>query len=511
MAVANEVKIRPNPGPQYQACASSADIVIYGGGAGGGKTWWLVAEPLRHIEVKGFRAAIFRRTYPQITGQGGIWDEARELYPHFGGHMREGSDLDARFPSGASIAFCHLQHEKTKYDYQGHQICYLGFDELTHFTEGQFFYLLGRNRSTCGVAPYCRATCNPDGGSWVAEFIEWWIDQETGLAIQERCGQLRYFVRTDVGDGEELFWADSKEELIEQFPELDLDPDDILSVTFIAAAVKDNPKLDKGYVGKLKALPKIERDRLLGCNWKTREGAIIDGGWFKQYWLNDGKIRFGFQGFVYEVPITACRRFATIDTAGTSKEKAAVKRGEPPSWSVCGIWDWIPSLVVTPNNTRTTLTQMLFLRYVYRKQVDWNVLKVEVPDVLSTWNVQTAYIENAHHGQPLKGEIRNCQVELVGPTITGMGDSSDGAKLERAIASGFLTILELGKVFLPADNPPWLQPYKRELTVWTGLPKETADQIDMSSYAAYKSKIQAASWGGTVPHSVKGQTINGKS
>jgi hypothetical protein len=495
------VDIQPSPGPQYAACASSADIVIYGGGAGGGKTWWLLAEPLRHVSNGGFKGAIFRRTYPQITGQGGIWDEARQMYPHFGARMREGSDLDARFPSGASIAFCHMQHEKTKYEYQGHQICYLGFDELTHFSESQFFYMLSRNRSTCGVLPYCRATCNPDGSSWVADFIAWWIDPESGMAIADRCGVLRYFVRTDIGDGEKIYWADTKDELRQQFPEFEAN--DILSVTFIAASVTDNPYLDKTYVGKLKALPKIERDRLLGCNWKTREGAIIDEAWLNTYWVVDGHLRFSFQGYVYEIPLSGCRRFATIDTAGTSKEKAAAQRGDPPSWSVCGIWDWIPSMVLTPNNTRTVLTQMLFLRHVWRQRVDWNQLKLDIPTVLATWNVEKAYIENAHHGQPLRSEIRCCSTEMVGPVIAGMGDGSDGAKLERAIASGLLTLLELGKVFLPADNPPWLAAYKRELTVWTGLPKETADQIDISSYAAYVSRSQKDSWGGTIPHNIR--------
>jgi hypothetical protein len=47
----------------------------------------------------------------------------------------------------------------------------IGFDELTHFSESQFFYMLSRNRSMCGVRPYVRATTNPDADSWVATFI----------------------------------------------------------------------------------------------------------------------------------------------------------------------------------------------------------------------------------------------------------------------------------------------------------------------------------------------------
>lgn len=109
--------LKPNNGPQTLYFESPADFVIYGGSAGGGKTWAIVADPTRYAHVPGFRGVIFRRTFPQITGQGGLWDEAQEMYRPLGANMREGSDMDATFPSGASIVFRHLQHEKNKYDH----------------------------------------------------------------------------------------------------------------------------------------------------------------------------------------------------------------------------------------------------------------------------------------------------------------------------------------------------------------------------------------------------------
>ena len=84
---------------------------------------------------------------------------------------------------GGKIKFAHLQFDNTVYDWQGAQITLIGFDELTHFTAHQFFYMVSRNRSTCGVRPYIRATCNPDADSWVADFLAWWINPETGLPI----------------------------------------------------------------------------------------------------------------------------------------------------------------------------------------------------------------------------------------------------------------------------------------------------------------------------------------
>jgi hypothetical protein len=138
------------------------------------------------------------------------------------------------------------------------------------------------------------------------------------------------------------------------------------------------------------------------------------------------------------------------------------------------------------------------LRYVYVSQVDWPKLRVDIPEVLKVWNVQRAWVENAHHGQPLLHEIKSCSKDLVGPVIPGMGDTSAGAKLERAVASGMLSRIEFGQIFLPYDPEPWVPGYVRELTTWTGLPDEQADQIDITSYACHVTKAGAKTWGGTI-------------
>ena len=490
-------EIRPQPGPQETALLSKADILIYGGQAGGGKTWFLCAEPLRRIHNSGFRGVIFRRTFPQIMGGGGLWEEANALYRPLGAKMREGSDMDATFKSGASIRFRQLQHENTKYEYQGSQYAYIGFDELTHFTETQFFYLVSRNRSTCGIKPYIRATCNPDARSWVANFIAWWIGPD-GLPIIERTGQLRYFVRRE---DDTFAWADTKEELIAEFPHVD--PNEILSVTFVPATLNDNKILmqkDPGYKAKLMSQPRVERERLLGGNWRISEGSIIDVEWLSRKWVINGpNFEILYQGNLFKVPQAKCRRIAAIDTAGTSKEKAAkAKQGKPPSNSACLVADHLPSWTFSFEGVQKTLKNLLFLRYCYASKVDWPRLKVEVPGVLEAWNVQRAWVENAHHGQPLLSEIKCCPKELVGPSIPGMGDTSEGAKLERAVASGMLSRIEFGQIFLPHDNEPWVSDYVRELTTWTGLPDEPADRIDVTSYLCYVTKSGSSSWGGIV-------------
>jgi predicted phage terminase large subunit-like protein len=254
-----------------------ADICVYGGAAGGGKSWALLLEPLYHVGNPDFGAIIFRRTYPQITQQGGLWDQACKVYSQVAGAAPNQSAHQWRFPSGARIRFAHLQHEKNIYDWQGGEVPLIEFDELTHFTEQQFWYLLSRNRSMCGVKPYIRASCNPDADSWVATLLAWWINQDTGLAIPERGGKLRWFVRVN----DALEWANSAAELRRRYPEIPPK-----SLSFIPARLSDNQALmaaDPGYLANLLALPLVERERLLGGNWKIRpmSGLIFNRGWFE--------------------------------------------------------------------------------------------------------------------------------------------------------------------------------------------------------------------------------------
>ena len=247
----------------------------------------------------------------QVRNEGGLWDESAKLYPLIGARPQE-SILQWKFPSGAKLKFSHLEHEKTKYDWQGSQIPLIGFDELTHFSKSQFLYMLSRNRSTCGVRPYMRATTNPDADSWVAPFIAWWIDQDTGLAIPARSGVVRYF--TTISD--EAIWGASRDELLARYSELK--PHDIKSFTFVTASVYDNKILlekDPGYLGNLKAQSLVERERLLGGNWKIRPSA---GLYFKRAYFE-----------VVDAAPADLRRVRCWDLAGTDAEE-----GKSPDWSV---------------------------------------------------------------------------------------------------------------------------------------------------------------------------------
>lgn len=280
----NVPKARPQTGPQTAFLKSKADLTIYGGAAGGGKTYALLMEPLKHVHNPDFGAVVFRRTYPQIMEEGGLWDEATGMYPAEGATPLKGS-VSWKFPTGATIRFRHIQYDKDVNTYQGAQIGLMLWDQLEQFSSKQFFAMAARNRSMSGVPSYQRATCNPQPG-WLAEFVDWWIGDD-GYARADRAATLRYYIRT----ANMVQWGNTIDEVIDKnkdFFSLLKPPyhQYINSVTFIPATVYDNKILlerDPAYLAKLMGLPLIERERLLGGNWKIKEeaGKIFNRAWYE--------------------------------------------------------------------------------------------------------------------------------------------------------------------------------------------------------------------------------------
>lgn len=292
----NEVEvISPQEGYQMMALSSPADIVIGGGAAGVGKTFCLLLDPVRDVSNPDFGGVIFRRLTTQIKSEGGLWDESNKLYPHLNAKPNK-TDLQWTFPSGAKIKFSHLEHEKNVNSWQGSQIPFIGFDELTHFSKKTFFYLLSRNRSSSGVKPYVRATCNPDPDSWVADLISWWIGDD-GFPIPERQGVLRYFVK----DGDSFIWGSSVKECLEKADYFisplaqasGIAPEYFVkSLTFIGGSLYDNKKLlgvNPEYLANLASQDEETRMQLLEGNWKValNPSDVYKYNVFKDFFTNN--------------------------------------------------------------------------------------------------------------------------------------------------------------------------------------------------------------------------------
>lgn len=261
-----QTTIKSQKGFQSKFLSSSADIVIGLAPHGTGKTYALLMDAVTDTTNPEWRGVIFRKTERQIKSPGGLWDASKEIYQLLGAEPIT-PNLKWVFPSlskpdtgGAELRFAELERKERAWDYAGSQIPYIGFDELTEFSDYIFFYLLSRNRSHLGIKSRVRATACHDPKSWVAEFTAWWIEQETGLPMPERDGVFRYFVRT----GDKYIWGDTAEEVCENAylnevaERHNLNPKDFVkSVTCVSGNICQNEELLKANPEYLAGLSNI--------------------------------------------------------------------------------------------------------------------------------------------------------------------------------------------------------------------------------------------------------------
>ncbi len=102
----------PSPGAQELFYNTPADVCIYGGAAGSGKSFSMLLKAAKHINTPGYGSVILRRTRPEITNEGGLWDESRNLYKRIPNVQSREYQLDWTFPNGSAISFGHAQYEK---------------------------------------------------------------------------------------------------------------------------------------------------------------------------------------------------------------------------------------------------------------------------------------------------------------------------------------------------------------------------------------------------------------
>ena len=255
---------RPLPGPQTQAYLSQADILLYGGSAGGGKTDLLLG--VARLEHR--KSIIFRRVFPSLRA---IIERSRQIYNPDGvraaGDSYNESLFRWRFGDGRQIRFGSIQYDKDVTDYQGQPHDLYGFDEITEFTEAQFRFVIGWNRTT-DKRQRCRVICtgNPPtraDGEWVIRFWAPWLDENHHHPALP--GELRYFttfagkdIELPSGDPVQVKGRDGLEWVTPK------------SRTFIPAKVQDNPYLvESGYVSTLQALPEPLRSKMLYGDWRA--------------------------------------------------------------------------------------------------------------------------------------------------------------------------------------------------------------------------------------------------
>ena len=429
---------RPNPGPQEQAHKSKAFELFYGGAAGGGKSEFLVVEALRYVHVPGYTAALFRRTFAELEQPRGLIERSRALYPALGGTYHE-QKHQWRFPSGAIIKFDHLEHEKDKYNHQSAEYAFIGFDELTSFTETQYLYLYSRARTVSmdpdtgkPIPVKIRAASNPgnEGHIWVKRRFRPWLDNEYEKPAQ--MAEIRYFKKVDDDTEVEAERGDPVS----------------LSRTFIPATLHDNPKLievDPGYESRLMALPLVERKRLLDGDWDITESGNV----FRRDWFTGRILRYSPEGLKW---------VRYWDLAASVKTSA----------------DFTASGAVSVDAQAN-----IYIRDMVRIKKEWPEARKLI---MRTAVDESAYckrvgIEKKAHGLAAVQELVR-EPELVGlVTLEGIDIPPGEDKLARAYL--WSNRAEQGKVYL--IDGPWVEGFLDEIVIFDGKGKAHDDQVDTIS------------------------------
>lgn len=219
---------------------------LYGGAAGGAKTVALLMAALKYVHVPNYSALLLRRNYPDLTQEGGLMSLAQNWLSGTNAKW-DAENKTWHFPSGATLRFGYLASEQDKYRYQGGEYQFIGFDELTQFTETQYKYLFTRLRKKESLQVPLRiySASNPGGlgGKWVYErFIP--EDFTSSKAVESKV------------------WYKSDDEIIR---------------CFIPALLDDNPYIDKkSYIRSLSQLDEVTRLQYMKGEWNIHlRGDIL--------------------------------------------------------------------------------------------------------------------------------------------------------------------------------------------------------------------------------------------
>ena len=312
------IPITPTPKQTAALLMNSVREMLYGGAVGGGKSVYQLAAALQYVDVPGYDAILFRKTFADLMLPGALIPMSQQwLAPFIKTGEVKWRDKDKRYifeESGATLSFGYLDVTNDELRYQGAEFSYIGFDEVTHIAPQSFEYLFSRLRKpkSVNVPLRIRATANP-GGVYGDYYYQ------------------RYFV-------------DNKNE------------DGTLKRVFLPAGLRDNPYLDsEEYMQTLKELPPILQEQLINGNWEVRETGDI----FNKMWL--------IVVDAHNVPKNAKRvrfwDFASIDPKYRKKNTNT----KEPDWTVGfkmayyqGIY-YIEDIVAcqkTPNEVEKLMQQM---------------------------------------------------------------------------------------------------------------------------------------------------------
>ena len=245
---------------------------------------------------------------------------------------------------------------------------------------------------------------------------------------------------------------------------------------FIPSRLADNPHLDvEAYRRSLVHLAPVERERLLAGDWNVQEKALVRPESLRYYNFEhetvnllqpDGRV-------LVTIDSSRCRRFVTVDPAGTSADRAREIRGRQPSYTVAQVWD-------QPRGR--DWCHLLILRHQVRGLLEYPQIVHALHELHRQWAPERIWIEDERLG---RATIEILKKELpIAPVRTGCKDKATRA-------ARLLRMFEAGQIFLPQFENTWRHDFEAELLSWTGDERQPTDQIDAAAYAAIVAQESA--------------------
>ena len=205
---------------------------LFGGAAGGGKSSALLMAALQYVDVPGYSAILFRRTFADLSLPGALMDRFKAWIANYDDIHWNNNSFQATFPSGARISFGYLNNTGDYLRYKGSEFQFIGMDEVTEIRESDYRYLFSRLR-------------RPAGGPL----------SQVPLRMRSASNPAPNWVR-------QRFIIEGKSE----------------GRIFVPSKLTDNPGIDaESYRQALSALDPVERRRLEeGDWWATTLGSLFD-------------------------------------------------------------------------------------------------------------------------------------------------------------------------------------------------------------------------------------------
>lgn len=464
-------ELRPNVHPkQSQFLALNDREVMFGGAAGGGKSDALLMAALQYVDVPGYSAILFRKTFTDLSGEGALMDRAQKWFaPLVARKACSWSGLEKSFffktwnPDGtpgqdSRIAFGYLDNPNDKMRYAGWEFQFVGFDELVQHPDASYRFLFSRLRRLLNspVPIRMRSATNPGGVH--------------GESVKERFIPKEY-LSADIVDQFRKIWRKSGPCVLcdgsggfegDDCPACEGAGE--VSRVFVPSKIDDNPSLDRReYLASLAELPPTERAQLQHGRWDVvPDGELFLREWFRYY------SRRGDHFVLHTGPderdeIVPSDQFVVFHTADTASKTKTYN-----DWTVIATW------------ALDTRNYNLMLLQVIRRRMKVPELVPAILNVYRQFDSQFVMVEDASSGIGLIQELRTSRGK--GINVRDFNPHT-GDVVSRATPA--IIRAEAGQIYLPSNEPPWLADYMNEVVSFSGDPDLHDDCVDTLSMAAW--------------------------